>query len=97
MAISRSAFAVPCSRPVRTGEICDHPQFLKEKGCVKDRHLGTWWADARHLGSPESARHRASIANVLAPNVSTGRRKALGLKRPKVRNIHSVRNLNTLT
>ena len=58
--------------------------------------MGTGRADAGDLKSRESA-----LQERLSPAHSTERgnsqSKAAGLERPKVRNIHSVRNLNTLT
>lgn len=41
-------FRCPLLFPEVTGEMCDHAQFAKGKGCVKDLGFGTGWPDARH-------------------------------------------------
>ena len=89
-------FRCPLLFPHVTGETCDHAQFGKGKGCVKDLGLGTGWANARHLG-PRRAVYHAIYDQRTSTERINRQSKELGIKRPKVRNIDSVRNLNTLT
>jgi hypothetical protein len=89
-------FRCPLLFPERTNQTCDHPQFLKGKGCVKDLNweLG---GQMRVTLNRESPLYKGIYCQRTSTERINSQSKALGIKRPKVRNIHSVRNLNTLT
>lgn len=89
-------FRCPLLFPASTGQSCDHPQFLKEKGCVKDLNweLG---GQMRVTLDRQSPLYKAIYAQRTSTERINSQSKELGIKRPKVRNLHSVRNLNTLT
>ncbi len=88
-------FQCPLLFPEKTGQTCEHEQFAKGKGCVKDVN----W----ELGGIQrvTLNRDAPLFHVLY-NQRTGcervnaRAKELGIERPKVRNGRSVANLNTL-
>ena len=85
----------PLFHPTPTGQTCDHVQFAKGIGCEKrindevggrlrialDRHSETFRAIYRQRTSAERINAQA---------------KALGIERPKLRNLASIRNQNTL-
>ena len=85
----------PLLFPEKTGQTCEHEQFAKGKGCVKDVN----W----ELGGIQrvTLNRDAPLFHVLY-NQRTGcervnaRAKELGIERPKVRNGRSVAHLNTL-
>jgi hypothetical protein len=89
-------YCCPLLHPERTGETCDHEQFKKGKGCVKDINIEAG-------GIMRVTLDRTSPLYKVVYNQRTccerinSQAKELGIERPKVRNIHSVRNLNTLT
>lgn len=89
-------FRCPLLFPQPTGESCDHPQFLKEKGCVKDLNweLG---GQMRVTLDRDGPLYQGIYNQRTSTERINSQSKALGIKRPKVRNIRSVRNLNTLT
>jgi hypothetical protein len=89
-------FRCPLLFPEASGQTCDHPPFLKHKGCVKDPNweLGGLM---RVMLDRESPLYKSIYCQRTSTERSNSQSKAAGLKRPKVRNIHSVRNLNTLT
>ena len=88
-------YGCPLLHPQRTGEDCDHEQFKKGKGCVKDINIEAG-------GIMRVTLDRTSPLYKVIYNQRTccerinSQSKELGIERPKVRNIHSVRNLNTL-
>ncbi|MBV9019887.1 MAG: hypothetical protein JO125_06080 [Chloroflexi bacterium] len=88
-------FRCPLLFPHTTDAACDHAQFVKGTGCVKDLNweLGGQMRVTLHREGP-------LYKGVYRQRTSTERgnshAQALGLKRPKVRNMDSVRNLNTL-
>jgi hypothetical protein len=89
-------FQCPLLFPEKTGATCEHDQFVKGKGCVKDVNweLGgiqrvTLDRDGPLFHALYNQRSGCERINSLA--------KGLGIERPKVRNGHSVANLNTLT
>lgn len=89
-------FRCPLLFPHANGQTCDHAQFLKAKGCVKDLNweLGGQMRVTLDRQSPLYTgiyNQRTSCERINSLS------KALGIKRPKVRNIASIRNLNTLT
>ncbi len=89
-------FRCPLLFPEANGQTCDHPQFLKEKGCVKDLNweLG---GQMRVTLDRDGPLYKAIYKQRTSTERINSQSKALGIKRPKVRNIRSVRNLNTLT
>ena len=89
-------FRCPLLFPEKTEQTCDQPQFLKEKGCVKDLNweLG---GQMRVTLDRDGPLFKAVYRQRTSTERGNSHSKALGLERPKVRNMHSVRNLNTLT
>jgi hypothetical protein len=89
-------FRCPLLFPERTGETCDHPQFLKGRGCVKDLN---WEAGGLLRGTldRDSPLYKVVYCRRTSTERGNSQSKSFGLERPKVRNIRSVRNLNTLT
>src|SRR3989440_9623453 len=88
-------FRCPLLFPERTGEVCDHAQFAKGCGCVKDPN----WEKGglmRALLDRESPLYHVIYNQRTACERINSQAQAFGIERPKVRNIHSVRNLNTL-
>ena len=88
-------FRCPLLFPQPTGQCCDHAQFAKGKGCVKDvnwelggRMRVTLDRDGPLYKGIYNQRTSAERINSQA--------QALGIERPKVRNGRSVANLNTL-
>jgi len=89
-------FRCPLLFPQASGQTCDHPQFLKEKGCVKDLNweLG---GQMRVTLNRDGPLYKGIYKQRTSTERINSQSKELGIKRPKVRNIRSVRNLNTLT
>jgi hypothetical protein len=89
-------FRCPLLFPKKTGEMCAHEQFAKGKGCVKEVN---WEAGGigRVTLDRESPLYKAVYRQRTSTERGNSQSKADGLERPKVRNLHSVRNLNTLT
>jgi hypothetical protein len=88
-------FRCPLLFPTRTGQTCEHAQFLKGKGCVKDPN----WQEGglmRALLDRAGPLYHAVYNQRTACERINSQAQALGIERPKVRNICSVRNLNTL-
>ena len=88
-------FRCPLLFPTRTGQTCEHAQFAKGKGCVKDPH----WEKGglmRALLDRHSPLYHAIYTQRTCCERINSQAQALGIERPKVRNIDSVRNLNTL-
>src|SRR5262245_36116122 len=89
-------FRCPLLFPERTGQVCDHPQFLKGKGCVKDPN----WEQGglmRALLDRQSPLYQAIYTQRTSCERINSTAQALGIERPKVRNGRSVARLNTLT
>jgi Transposase DDE domain len=86
----------PLLFPRPTGQTCDHEQFAKGPGCIKQLNI-----ELGGLLRLSLDRHSAAYRAIYKQRTSTERinsqATALGIERPRVRNIHSVRNLNTLT
>lgn len=89
-------FRCPLLFPERTGEACAHPQFLKDKGCVKDVNweLG---GQMRVTLDRTSPLYHVIYTQRTCCERSNSQAQALGIERPKVRNGRSVARLNTLT
>ncbi|HET9919681.1 MAG TPA: transposase [Ktedonobacteraceae bacterium] len=89
-------FRCPLLLPQPSGQNCEHAQFLKGKGCVKDAN----WEKGglmRALLDRDGPLYHVIYNQRTACERINSQAQALGIERPKVRNIRSVRNLNTLT
>jgi hypothetical protein len=88
-------FQCPLLWPEKTGQTCEHQQFVKGKGCVKDViwELGGIQRVTLDRTSPL---YRALYNQRTACERINSQAKELGIERPKVRNGRSVANLNTL-
>ncbi len=89
-------FRCPLLFPQATGKTCEHAQFGKGKGCVKDLNweLG---GQMRVTLDRDGPLYHAVYDQRTSTERINSQSKELGIKRPKVRNIDSIRNLNTLT
>ncbi len=88
-------FRCPLLFPEPTGQTCAHAQFAKAKGCVKDPN----WEKGglmRALLDRHGPLYHAVYTQRTACERINSQAQALGIERPKVRNIRSVKNLNTL-
>jgi hypothetical protein len=86
----------PLLFPHPTAQTCDHEQFAKGVGCVKHIHIELG-GRIRVALDRNSQTYKAIYNQRTASERINSQAKAFGIERPKVRNIHSVRNLNTLT
>ncbi len=82
--------------PQPTGERCDHTQFAKGSGCIKQLNLELGGLMRLSLDCHADA-YRAIYKQRTSTERINSQATALGIERPHVRNIHSLRNLNTLT
>ncbi len=89
-------FRCPLLFPAVTGQSCDHAQFAKGKGCVKDLNWERG-GQMRVTLDRDSPLYHAVYDQRTSTERLNSQSKELGLKRPKVRNGDSIRNLNTLT
>ena len=89
-------FRCPLLFPEVSGQTCDHAQFAKGKGCVKDLNweLG---GQMRVTLDRDGPLYHAVYDQRTSTERINSQSKELGIKRPKVRNLDSIRNLNTLT
>ncbi len=90
-------FGCPLLFPQATDQTCNHEQFVKgKKGCVKDLNweLG---GQMRIMLDHSGPLYKAVYTQRTSCERINSQAKELGIERPKVRNIQSVRNLNTLT
>ncbi|HEU5377413.1 MAG TPA: transposase [Ktedonobacteraceae bacterium] len=85
----------PLLFPDATGQICEHEQFQKGKGCQKDINDEPG-GRARVLMDRTSPLYHAVYAQRTACERINSQAKELGIEHPKVRNARSVANLNTL-
>ncbi len=88
-------FRCPLLFPERTGETCEHEQFVTAKGCVKDPN----WEQGglmRVLLDRDGPLYHAVYTQRTACERINSQAQALGIDRPKVRNGRSVAHLNTL-
>lgn len=88
-------FQCPLLFPTATGQTCDHPQFLKGKGCVKDLNWELGGLQ-RVLLDRSAPLYKAVYAQRTSCERINSQAKELGIERPKVHNRRSVANLNTL-
>jgi len=85
----------PLLHPAPTGQRCDHVQFAKGVGCEK--HIN---AEAGGRLRVALDRHSETFRFIYRQRTSAERinaqAKAFGIERPKLRNLASIRNQNTL-
>ena|SRR5579859_7789355 len=88
-------FRCPLLFPKPNGTRCDHEQFVKGKGCVKDVNweLG---GQMRITLDRDGPLYHSIYTQRTCCERGNSQAQALGIERPKVRNGHSVNNLNTL-
>jgi hypothetical protein len=89
-------FRCPLLFPQRTGDRCEHAQFAKGRGCVKDPN----WEKGglmRALLDRTSPLYKVVYNQRTACERINSQAKALGIESPKVRNGRSVAHLNSLT
>jgi hypothetical protein len=89
-------FRCPLLFPERTGDTCEHPQFLKDKGCVKDVNWERGGQMRVTLDRSSPLYHAIYTQRTSCERINS-QAQALGIERPKVRKGRSVENLNTLT
>jgi hypothetical protein len=89
-------FRCPLLFPQPSGQTCDHQQFEKGKGCVKDLNWEAGGQMRVTLNRDGPLFHAVYDQRTSTERINS-QSKELGLKRPHVRNIRAVRNLNTLT
>jgi hypothetical protein len=82
--------------PHATGQTCDHEQFAKGKGCVKDMNIEKGGIMRVTLDCTNPVYKAISSQRTSAERINS-QAKALGIERPHVRCMRSVCNLNTLT
>ena len=88
-------FRCPLLFPTRTGQSCAHEQFLKGKGCVKDRNLEKGGL-MRLMLDRQAPLFQAVYDQRTSCERINSQAKDFGIERPKARNIRSIRRLNTL-
>jgi hypothetical protein len=89
-------YRCPLLFPQRTGQTCEHDQFLKDKGCVKDINSEKGGL-MRAMLDRSSPLYRAVYRQRTSAERINSQAKARGIERPKVRQGDAVRRLNTLT
>lgn len=89
-------YQCPLLFPHATGQTCDHEQFQKGKGCVKEINIELGGL-MRAMLDRTAPLYKAVYTQRTSTERINSQSEALGIKRPKVRNGHSVANLNTLT
>lgn len=89
-------FRCPLLFPEPTGQPCEHEQFAKGPGCVRYINIEAGGL-MRVLLDRKGQTYQAIYRQRTSAERINSQAKAWGIERPKVRNIHSVRNLNTLT
>ncbi len=82
--------------PTKTAHSCNHKQFAKGIGCVKHINIeaGGWM---RIQIDRQSDKYKQLYKQRTASERINSQAKDYGIERPKVRNGHSIVNLNTLT
>lgn len=89
-------FQCPLLFPEKTGETCEHEQFAKGKGCVKDVNWELGGIQRVTLDRNGPLYHAIYTQRTACERINS-QAKELGIERPKVHNGRSVANLNTLT
>ena len=88
-------YRCPLLYPARTGQTCQHEQFVKGKGCVKDCNIEAGGL-MRVTLDRQSPLYKAVYTQRTCCERINSQAKDLGIERPKARNMHSIRRLNTL-
>jgi len=88
-------YRCPLLFPARSGETCQHAQFAKGKGCVKDINLEAGGLQRITLDR-DGPLYRAIYKQRTSCERINSQAKELGIERPKARNMRSVCHLNTL-
>ena len=88
-------FRCPLLFPQPTGEHCDHAQFAKGRGCVKDVNWELGGQMRVTLNRDGPLYHVVYNQRTACERINS-QAQALGIERPKVRNGCSVAHLNTL-
>jgi hypothetical protein len=88
-------YRCPLLYPAPTGQTCNHEQFRKEKGCVKDINIEAGGL-MRVALDRESPLYKGIYNQRTSCERINSQAKDLGIERPKARNIRSVSTLNTL-
>ena len=88
-------FRCPLLFPEQTGATCQHEQFTKGKGCVKDINWERGGLMRVTLDRQGPLYHAIYTQRTCCERINS-QAKELGIERPKVRNGRSVANLNTL-
>jgi hypothetical protein len=89
-------YRCPLLHPARTGQNCEHPQFVKGKGCVKDINIEPGGLMRVTLDRDAPLYHAIYCQRTAAERINS-QAKEPGIERPRVRNQRSVEHLNTLT
>lgn len=89
-------YRCPLLFPERTSQTCEHEQFIKDKGCVKDINIEKGGLMRVMLDRSSPLYHAVYCQRTSAERINS-QAKALGIERPKVRNGPWVQRLNTLT
>lgn len=88
-------FRCPLLFPKATGDTCEHEQFAKGKGCVKDVNWEQGGIQRVTLDRDGPLYHAVYTQRTCCERINS-QAKELGIERPKVHNGRSVANLNTL-
>jgi hypothetical protein len=88
-------FQCPLLFPEKTGQTCEHAQFAKGKGCVKDVNWELGGIQRVTLDRTSPLYHAVYTQRTSCERINS-QAKELGIERPRVRNGRSVANLNTL-
>lgn len=89
-------FRCPLLFPHPTGQQCEHEQFVKGKGCVKDVNWERGGQMRVTVDRDGPLYHAVYTQRTTCERINS-QAQALGIERPKVRNGRSVEHLNTLT
>ena len=89
-------YRCPFLKPEPTGQTCDHEQFAKGKGCVKDINVEKG-GQMRVPLDRSSPLYKSIYTQRTSVERINSQSQAHGIERPKVRNRRSVSRLNTLT
>lgn len=89
-------YQCPLLFPEKTGLNCDHEQFEKGKGCVKDINIEKGGL-MRVMIDRDHPIYKGIYCQRTSAERINSQAKAFGIERPKVHNGQSVRHLNTLT
>jgi hypothetical protein len=87
-------FPCPLLFPAHTGQTCDHEPFVKGKDCVKDVKWELGGMQRVTLDRKTPLFHALSTQRTGCERIHA-RAKELGIERPRLRNGHSIANLNT--